>query len=125
MPFDTAIEFALCANTFPPNSVTGIATVTPKVFYCDFGFSSQFALVLKNLQFRFMASAKPKEDLVQDIQFQSNTLGEVVVYPMPETGTIPAPKNRGSSVYDEIKLSAQEFWLIKIKVVQKLNCHSI
>ena len=48
-----------------------------------------------------MASAEPKEDLVQDIQFQSNTLGEVVVYPMPETDTIPAPKNRGNPVYDE------------------------
>ena len=30
VPFDTAIEFALCAKTFPPNRVTGTATVTQK-----------------------------------------------------------------------------------------------
>ena len=28
VPFDTAIEFAVCAKTFPPNRVTGIAAVT-------------------------------------------------------------------------------------------------
>ena len=28
VPFDTAIEFALCAKTFPSNRVTGIAAVT-------------------------------------------------------------------------------------------------
>ena len=51
-----------------------------------------------------MASAEPKEDLVQDVQTQSNKLDEVAVDPVPETDAFPGPKNQGSPVYDENRI---------------------
>ena len=48
-----------------------------------------------------MASAEPKEDLVQDVQFQSNAFNEVAVDQVRETDPFLASNNRGSRVYDK------------------------
>ena len=48
-----------------------------------------------------MAFAEPKEDLVQDVQSESNTLDEIAVDPVSETDAFPAAKNRGSLIYDK------------------------